>query len=118
MTIVSDLQKFQPAFFDENFERGGASINSIFYELFQGVHWCNNNLSGSDFVDNIWIKSLKTIRNVRWENVGLTLILLGAVTTERSSAFLFVPLGDSLSISIGSIFIPRPSLPKSWVQTV
>lgn len=111
MTIVSDLQKLQTAFFDENFERGGASINSVFYELFQGMHWCNNNLSGSDFVDNIWVKSLKTIRSVRGgENLGLTLILLGAVTTERSSAFLLVPLGDSVSISMSSIFISRALL--------
>ena len=35
----------------------------------------------------------------------LTLILLGAVTTERSSAFLLVPLEVSLSISIGSVIL-------------
>lgn len=48
----------------------------------------------------------------------LTLILLGAVTTDRSSAFLLVPLGVSLSTSIGSAIFPGLSLVNLLVQTI
>lgn len=58
MTIVSDLQKLQPAFFNKNFEGGRASINSILDELLQSMDRSNNDLSGRDFVDNIWIECL------------------------------------------------------------
>lgn len=96
MPIVSDLQKLQTAFFDKNLEVGGSSIDSVLDQFFQSVDWGNNDLSCGDLVDDIWIECLKDISEVWAEKLTeLTLILLGAVTTERSFAFLFVPLGGS-----------------------
>jgi hypothetical protein len=103
VAIVSNLQELQTTFFDKNFEVGRSSIDGILDEFLQGMDGSNNDLSCGDLVDDIWIECLKTLGGcVARGMLRLTLILLGAVTTERSSAFLFVPLGVSESSSMGS----------------
>jgi hypothetical protein len=58
MSIISNLQQLQAAFFDNDLKDGGTSINRIFYELFQGVHWRHNNLTSSNLIRNIRVKRL------------------------------------------------------------
>ena len=65
-----------------------------------------NDFSGGNLVDNVWIKGLEVLGlvNFMWSE-QLALILLGAVTTDNTSAFRLIPLGLSgpaISISIGS----------------
>jgi hypothetical protein len=62
MAIVCDLQKLQATFFDKNFKIGGASIDSVLNQFFQSMDWSNNYFPGSNFVDNVWIESLKNVR--------------------------------------------------------
>lgn len=106
VSVVSDLQQLQTTFFNNDLEKGGPRINGILYELFQSMHRCHNNLTSGNLIHNIGIKGLfRSIRkNVYTERSSeRTLILLGAVTMERSSsAFRLVPLGTSRSTSIGS----------------
>jgi len=59
MAVVSDLEKLQSTFFDENFKGGRASINRIFNELLESMDRCDNNLARSNLIHDVWIKSLR-----------------------------------------------------------
>lgn len=58
VTIICNLEELQTAILDQDFHRGGSSIDRIFDEFFQCMHGSHDDLSGSDLVDHIWIKSL------------------------------------------------------------
>ena len=68
----------------------------------------NDDLSGSDLVDNILGESLKKIQSPIYSFLGLpTFILFGAcAATKKSSAFLLLPRGDDGSISM-ELFVVR-----------
>lgn len=111
MAVIGDLEKLETPIFDEDFERGGASVNGVFHELFKGVDRCNDNFSCCNLVYDIWMECLNCVRiTFCHRNVVMgTFILLGAETSNgTSSAFLFVPDGASeLSRSMESILGKR-----------
>ena len=59
MTIISYLQQLQTAVFDHDLKGSGASIDSIFNELLQRMHRCNDNFASGDLIDDILVKSLE-----------------------------------------------------------
>lgn len=65
MAIVGYLKKFEATVLNENFQSGGACIDGVFDELFQGMNGRNNNLSGCDLVDNILRQGLYTAKRYR-----------------------------------------------------
>ena len=58
MAVVGDLKQLQPPFLDDNVERSRASINCVLNQFLQSMNRGDNDLAGSDFVNNILIKSL------------------------------------------------------------
>jgi hypothetical protein len=62
MAVVSDLEKLQSTFFDENLKGGRASVNGVFYELLESMNRCDNNLASSNLIHDVWIKSLRRVR--------------------------------------------------------
>lgn len=58
VAVVSDLKQFQPSILDDNVERSRTSIHCILDQFFQSMNRGDNDFAGSNFVDNILIKSL------------------------------------------------------------
>ena len=54
VTVVRDLEEFEASILDQNFDRGRASVNGILQELLECIHWSNNDLTGGNFVDDIF----------------------------------------------------------------
>lgn len=62
VAVIGDLEELEAAFFDEDFERGGTGVDGVFHELFEGMDWSDNDLSGCDLVYDIWMKCLSCVR--------------------------------------------------------
>ena len=60
MAVVGDLKQLQPSLLNDNLKRSGASIHSIFDQLFQGMDRSDYDFASSYLVDNILIKRLST----------------------------------------------------------
>lgn len=58
MPIVRNLKKLQTAIFDSNFHRSRSSIHGILDELLESVHWSDDDLAGSNLVDDIFVQRL------------------------------------------------------------
>ena len=58
VAVVGDLKQLQPPILDDNVERSRASIHCVLNQFLQSMDRGDNNLAGSDFVNNILIKSL------------------------------------------------------------
>lgn len=55
---VGDLKQLEPPVLDDNVERRRASIDCVLNQFLQSMDRGDNDFAGSDFVDNILIKSL------------------------------------------------------------
>ena len=58
VAVVGDLKQFQPSILDDNLERSRTSVHCIFNQLLQCMNRGDDNFAGSNFIDNILIKSL------------------------------------------------------------
>ena len=58
MAIIGNLEQLQPTVLDYYFQRSRASVNSIFNEFLERMHWSDNDLSCGNLVDDILVKSL------------------------------------------------------------
>lgn len=56
--IVGDLEEFEAAVLDQDFECSGASIDRVLNQFLQSIDRGNNDLSCGDLVDNVGVKSL------------------------------------------------------------
>ncbi len=60
MAIVGDLEQFEPAFLDQDFDGRGARVDGIFEQFLERVHGSHDDLAGGDLVDDILIQSLES----------------------------------------------------------
>lgn len=58
MAVVGDLEEFEAAILDEDFNGSRASVDGILDQLFQCMHGSHDDLSCSDLVHDIGIESL------------------------------------------------------------
>ena len=58
MAIIGDLEQFQTTVLDYYFQRSRTSVNGIFNQFFECMHWSDNDLSCGNLVDDILVKSL------------------------------------------------------------
>lgn len=82
------------------------------------MHRSNNNLSSSNLVDDILIKSLilPSVIALLLAEEGYTRILLGASRGRpASSAVLLVPRGSEISVSIASAMISAEERMLTWL---
>jgi hypothetical protein len=55
MAVVGDLEQFETAVFDYDFELGGSCVDRVFHQLLESVDWGDDDLAGCDLVDHIWM---------------------------------------------------------------
>lgn len=58
VAVVGDLKQLEAPVLDDNVERRRTSIHCVLNQFLQSMNWGDNDFAGSDFVDNILIKSL------------------------------------------------------------
>lgn len=56
--IVGDLEELQASILGHHVQGSGARIDGILNELLESVNGSHNDLTGGNFVDDIWVKCL------------------------------------------------------------
>ena len=56
--IVGDLEKLQAAILGHHIQGSSARIDGVLNELLESMDRSHNDLTGSDFIDDIWVKCL------------------------------------------------------------
>lgn len=101
--IICDLEKLQPAIFNEDFQRRRAGIHSILDEFFESVHRGDDNLAGCNLIHDIWIQRLICSR-------GRTVSMVYHLSFFFSSSSRATPrkgVGNKMSTYLNSPSGPR-----------